>query len=320
MTNALVKVNTSKPVATSQDWDAFDEFVEATKKSVAKTSKRVYAQTFNAWASWCETNNVSPLDMRLPNATKFVESGNTTKETRGRQISILRKFNRMGYAITGNENFKRMYDALMLVKVQSDGAGHERARRALQPHEVEKILAVWRVEPKDNKRFLIHHRNRAMVALIFATGLRRSEAAALKWEDINLTDGILKVRHGKGDKEREVSIVGEFAITALSDWLKISGDDRIYAFPPVTKSKIAKDTAVDSEAVYRAVKHTEMVSGVKFSPHDARRTVATELLEDSPLSDVQAQLGHSQPQTTLRYSYAADAKKRRLTFKLKYGK
>ncbi|MCD4685054.1 MAG: tyrosine-type recombinase/integrase, partial [Anaerolineae bacterium] len=74
-------------------------------------------------------------------------------------------------------------------------------------------------------------------------------------------------------------------------------------------------------SVYRVVKATEKRAGIEhFSPHDARRTLITELLANgTPLADAQAQAGHSQGSTTLRYAQAADARRRRRQGRVRFG-
>ena len=83
-------------------------------------------------------------------------------------------------------------------------------------------------------------RNRALLAVLFFTGLRRSEAATLKWSDLDLDSRIFTAQHGKGDKSREVAIVGDFAVGAIRDWrdAQMAADDgvpRHYLFSHINK-------------------------------------------------------------------------------------
>jgi integrase len=72
--------------------------------------------------------------------------------------------------------------------------------------------------------------------------------------------------------------------------------------------------------LYLIVKHTAKEAGVEFSPHDARRTLITETLNNQvPLAEVQAQAGHANGSTTLRYAQSGDAKTRRSLLRLRYG-
>ena len=161
--------------------------------------------------------------------------------------------------------------------------------------------------------------------MLFFTGLRRSEAATLKWSDLDLDTGILTVQHGKGDKTREVAIVGDFAVGAIRDWRDVqttANDDtqRQYLFSHINKGgNMGADQPLSADAIWRVVKQTGEAIGIDFAPHDARRTLATDALSNgTPVPDVQAQLGHSQASTTLRYAQKANARVRRSRLKLGY--
>lgn len=117
------------------------------------------------------------------------------------------------YLATGDPTAERMLAALKLVKPPTENASdNHRAKRALTPAMADKVLRVWEGERP------IQRRNAALIALLALTGLRRSEAAVLRWSDIDLENRVVSVRHGKGDKAREVAIVGEYAVEALLVW------------------------------------------------------------------------------------------------------
>lgn len=303
-----------------RDWQTFDDITEAVKATVAKSSQRVYAQTFGAWADFCDANGLSPLALYPVNVAAFLSSGNTAYTTRRSQLSALRMLARMLSAMSRNADYQTMYNTLKMIRAPhpaTDGSvagGHKREMRALPPEDVRKVLTVW------NESSPLHRRNRALVALLFATGIRRAEAAAIRWDDLHLDDGTLTIRQGKGGKSREVAIFGDFATRALSSWKTFSGPDRVYVFCQINKGKPGKDQPMHPQGVYRAVVHTEKISGVKVKPHDARRTVITSLLTNNvPMAEVQAQAGHANANTTMRYAYAVDAKRRRKDYKLTYG-
>ena len=84
--------------------------------------------------------------------------------------------------------------------------------------------------------------------------------------------------------------------------------------------KLGEDKPTDAQTIYRVVKQTERKSGVVFSPHTARRTFISEALNTgTPLSDIQAQAGHANEATTLRYARPAQARERRNKIRLRYG-
>lgn len=312
------QLTTSGPRAiTIIDWERFEQFTTAALRTVAESSQRIYASVFHAWATWCEERGLVPLDLRPVHVTDFIEAGQTAFSTRQMQFSALRNLALMVATLEANSTNQANYNALLLTKVPKAGAVEsDREMRALEPEEVDQVLAAWS-GPKP-----IDKRNRALIAVLFATALRRAEAAALRWDDINFTDGTLIVRHGKGDKFREVSIAGEFAIPALMAWRRALGIKRCFVFCPLTsKGGIGQDRAINAQGVYRAVVSTEKETGISFKPHDARRTHITEGLGNGvPLHDMQAQAGHARGDTTLKYAHAVNAKRRQPKLKLRYGK
>jgi integrase len=230
-------------------------------------------------------------------------------------LSALRSLAEMLAILDPSPAHEVAYKALKRVKSPTENlSGTERPKRALNPDEALSILSVW------NRRTNQHLRNRALIAVLLMTGLRRSEAAALQWTDIDLDEGVIRVRHGKGDKEREVAVYGDSALDALEDWKRVLGDRKVVFCAINRGDRLGPDQAMTDTSVYRVVKQTELMAGVgHFSPHDARRTLITELLANgTPLADAQAQAGHSQGQTTLRYAQATDGRRRRKQGRLRF--
>ena len=296
----------------------FEALVAITERTLARSSARVYRQTYRLWAAWAHQNGLSPLDLNAPNVVQFLIDQPVTKATRQRMLSALRSLAEM-LSILDHENPIRelAYQTLRRIKVPTENiSDNERPKRALTPGEAADVLAVW----DDNSHQ--HQRNRALIAVLLMTGLRRSEAAVLQWPDVDLYEGVIYVRHGKGDKARDVAIYGDDAVDALKEWQKAQGYERKYVFCAVNKGdNLGPDEPMTPTSVYRVVKETEQRADLDhFSPHDARRTLITELLASgTPLADAQAQAGHSQGQTTLRYAQAADARRRREQGRVRFG-
>lgn len=296
----------------------FDTLVQVTERTLSHSSARVYRQTYTLWKQWALDHDLSPLDLNGPNVVAFLIDQAVAKTTRQRMLSALRSLGQM-LAILDYENPARdlAYQTLVRIRVPSEGIVEaERPKRALTPSEAGDVLGVW---DEDSRK---HIRNRALIAVLLMTGMRRSEAAVLRWSDIDLIDGVILVRHGKGDKARDVAIYGDEAIEALEDWQRTQGKKREYVFCAINKGdRLGPDKPMTPTSVYRVVKATEKRAGVEhFSPHDARRTLITELLANgTPLADAQAQAGHSQGSTTLRYARAADARRRRRQGRVRFG-
>lgn len=154
-------------------------------------------------------------------------------------------------------------------------------------------------------------RDAAVIALLYGAGLRRSEAAALDLAHYDSTAGELKVR-GKGDKERLVPLEAGVAV-ALNDWLNVRGTCDGSLLCPVRKGGKIELRRMSAQAIYDALLKRGRAARIpSLSPHDLRRTFASDLLDASgDVSAVQKLLGHANVQTTMRYDGRGEAAKRK---------
>ncbi len=149
-------------------------------------------------------------------------------------------------------------------------------------------------------------RNRAMLELAYAAGLRVSELCQLEVSDLNHELGVVRVM-GKGGKQRLVP-VGEVALEAVTAWLEggrqqlLRGRASRYLF--VT----ARGTRLTRQGFWKAVGVCGKKAGIfrSLSPHVLRHSFATHLLEGgADLRAVQAMLGHADISTTEIYTHVA---------------
>jgi integrase len=292
-----------------------DELITLTLQTVAPSSARVYQQTYHLWADYCHNAGVQPLNLHPANVLAFLSAQDTSKATRQRQLSALRKLAQMALILRGSDDDRRIYEALQVIKAPTTSGGQERNRRALAPSEADKLFRVWREDTP------LHRRNHALIAVLALGGIRRAEAAALRWHDVDFENGVLSIRHGKGDKRREVPLAGELALNALRHWHMVQPAEREFVFCPIRKGgNIGTDKPITGTDVYRVVEHTQKLSGIEFKPHDLRRTFITEALATgTPLATVQAIAGHARGDTTLGYAQAVNAREARKALKLRYG-
>ncbi|MDO9577438.1 MAG: tyrosine recombinase [Candidatus Cloacimonadales bacterium] len=163
--------------------------------------------------------------------------------------------------------------------------------------EIEDLLSI----PDLNSKFGI--RNRAILELIYSSGLRISEVSNCKIQQIDLIEKLIKIR-GKGNKERIVP-VGKDAAKAVKQFLKIreqfvskeSGD---ILFLSKSGKKLSPDEL--REILERYIILVAKTKG--YSPHSIRHSFATHLLEHgADLRAVQEMLGHSNLSTTEIYTH-----------------
>lgn len=153
-------------------------------------------------------------------------------------------------------------------------------------------------------------RDAAVIAVLYAGGLRRAELAGLDLDHYELTPDGARLRVlGKGNKERLVPLAGG-AARALGDWLAVRGDDAGPLFRVIGNRN--RGGRMTTQAVYAMLKTRATAAGVaSLSPHDLRRTFVGDLLDaGADIATVQKLAGHASPATTARYDRRGEAVKR----------
>lgn len=156
-----------------------------------------------------------------------------------------------------------------------------------------------------NLRYITSHRNKTMISLLINTGLRLSEMTNLKWKNVNLMTGQIKVVEGKGMKDR-ILYIGESVVEDLQAWkermFEVWGKSD-YVFTSRTLKQL------DGNAVRGMIKNYSEKAGIdkKITTHSLRHTYASDLLRDSKnIRVVQKALGHSNISTTQLYTHIVD--------------
>jgi len=163
--------------------------------------------------------------------------------------------------------------------------------------EMDELLKI----PDLSSKFGI--RNRAILELIYSSGLRISEVSSCQIQHLDLTSKIIRIR-GKGSKERLVP-VGKQAVKAIKQYLLVRPD-----FESVDSGKVlflSKSGKILSANELRAilVRYLNLIAKTKgYSPHSIRHSFATHLLANgADLRAVQEMLGHSNLSTTELYTH-----------------
>lgn len=154
-------------------------------------------------------------------------------------------------------------------------------------------------------------RDAAMIAVLYAGGLRREEIAHLILQNYEPVSGKLTLR-GKRNRERTVYLTGG-AAEALNDWLLRRGYGEGPLFYRVNKGGRIVFQPLSSQAVYNMLKKRAGEANVEdFSPHDLRRTFVSDLLDaGADIAIVAKMAGHASVNTTARYDRRPeDAKKK----------
>jgi site-specific recombinase XerD len=157
---------------------------------------------------------------------------------------------------------------------------------------------------------IIGLRDKAILELLFSTGLRVSELVNLNIESINLDKGEFSIR-GKGQKDRPVYI-SDSAKLAMLEYLKTRKDDNEALFVQAGKSKNSDEASISRltpRTIQRIVERYRKKAGITkhVTPHTLRHSFATDLLGNgADLRSVQSLLGHANIATTQIYTHVTD--------------
>lgn len=237
--------------------------------------------------------NRQPVKGNLRGGEEGVSSGTLKKRTQNYYLIALRSF--LKYLV------RKGVTSLPPERIDLAKVG-ERHLDLMSSEDLERLLAT--PEGEDVRAT----RDRAILELLFSTGLRVSELCYLS-RYIDLKKDELSVR-GKGEKVRVVFLSSE-AKDAVKKYLDKRGDVDDALFIKHTKggAATAKSLRLAPRSVERTVKHYAIKAGIskKVTPHVIRHSFATDLLENgADLRSVQAMLGHSNISTTQIYTHVTD--------------
>ncbi|MBU6370999.1 MAG: tyrosine-type recombinase/integrase [Patescibacteria group bacterium] len=258
------------------------------------------AQTKVKWPEDITSDVVSGFRVwlnRQPNGKKGGLAGTMKKKTQNYHLIALRSFLKF-LLRRGIKSLSA--DSIELAKVG------ERSIDVVTPDELSRLLAA----PDSEKDPETRARGKAILELLFSTGLRVSELCSLP-RDLDLSADEFSVR-GKGDKVRVV-FLSDTAKKSVKDYLAVRKDMGGFLFGPVRETE--KNTKGDYEGlnrhtIERIVKRYAAVAGIskKVTPHVLRHMFATDLLSNgADVRSVQMMLGHANISTTQIYTHVTDA-------------
>lgn len=209
--------------------------------------------------------------------------------------------------LTSFKNFYNYLREIGILKINPcDGIKMPKLEKKLPEYltieEVNKLLDM-----KTNTAYDI--RNKAMIEVLYGTGIRVSELCDLKVSNIYLEDSFIKV-FGKGSKERIVPI-NEIAKEALEVYLNYGRGELLGIHDSEYVFISSRHTRITRQAFFKFLKHLCEENGIRknISPHTLRHSFATHLLSNgADLRIVQELLGHSDISTTQIYTHLSNDK------------
>lgn len=288
---------------------------QAAEAGAARNTILGYGRDLAEFADWLESQKLS-FDAisrdRIVDYLAYCEAQGLARATRARRLSAIRQFTRFAL----EEGWREDDPAIRIT-----GPGKtQRLPKVLNQAEVTALLDAV---PKTGRTDIDRARNRCLIELLYATGMRVSELVSLPVAATRGDPQLLLIR-GKGGKERMVPLSGA-ARDALADWLHlrdgagrdsslgklISGKGARFLFPAASKTgHMARKSMND------LIRDLALASGIdpaRVTPHVIRHAFATHLLEGgADLRAIQTLLGHADLSTTEIYTHVLDARMRDL--------
>jgi integrase/recombinase XerD len=264
----------------------FDAFL-LDRRIAGLTSQTIetYRVHLRIFGRWCEAHDVS-----LPDLTKFLVRQFLAERQSRSQSRLVESYRRL-------RPFFRWTAAEGLCDDLFCSIRKPKEPTTLVPtltiEQVRLMLALCRAQPRTANR------NEALVRLLLDSGLRITEALKLRLDDVHLDDGNVRVRCGKGNKDR-IAFIGMKTSRSIMRYLKARiavGTDPIFD----TRDGLPMKRRHAHQLIARLGANAR-ISGVRVSPHTLRHTFATWFLRSGgDVFSLQRQLGHSSLSMTRRY-------------------
>ena len=277
-----------------------DAFLDALwlEQGASDHTLAAYRRDLTAWQAHLESHGealVAPPPARISEWFASRREQGYQLRSNARLLSTLRSFYRWGRL-----NNQVASDPLTDIKLPRVIPG---LPNTLEEGEVERLLLA------PDTATPLGVRDRAMLELLYACGLRVSELVGLTGDAVNLRQNVVRVR-GKGDKDRLVPM-GEEAADWLAHYMKTA---RLALMSDPTRPALFPgrgDKAMTRQTFWHRIKVHAITAGITrpLSPHTLRHAFATHLLNHGAnLRVVQLLLGHSDLSTTQIYTHVAQAR------------
>ena len=282
------------------DHPLIDQFLDALwlEKGLSQNSRDAYRSDLALFNGWLQERGIAldaaGREVLLDHLAWRVEQGYKARST-ARLLSGARGFYR--YLLR-----EKLIDSDPTLQIDMPQLGKP-LPKSLSEADVEALLQAPDLgEP-------IGQRDRAMLEVLYACGLRVTELISLTLDQVNLRQGVLRVV-GKGNKERLVPM-GEEAVVWVERYLRDGRQELLGGRPSDVVFPSQRGEQMTLQTFWHRIKHQAQVAGIakSLSPHTLRHAFATHLLNHgADLRVVQMLLGHSDLSTTQIYTHVARAR------------
>ena len=284
-----------KEAAIRQSAAVIDQFLDVLwlERGLSENTLSAYRTDLYSYSNWLMATSGDLLQSRPEDILGYLASlNNKSARTSARRLSSLRRFFQY-LAREGHINHDPS------VRIAAPRIGRP-LPKSLTEAEVEGLLDA------PDTSTAIGQRDRAMLEVLYATGLRVSELVSLQMGQVNLRQGVVRVI-GKGNKERLVPL-GEEAVDWLEKFIRQGRAELLRGPPVATLFPSRRGRMMTRQTFWHALKRYAVQAGIAkaLSPHVIRHAFATHLLNHgADLRVVQMLLGHSDISTTQIYTHVA---------------
>lgn len=285
--------------------DAIDEYLRfiQLEKGLSENTIAAYRRDLNHYLNYLQTRKITHLDFIDRQTLQqwfgmLHDEGRSTKSI-ARFTSTIRSFHQFALREKFSSN-----DPTVLIETPK----YERKLPdVLSVEEIDVLLCTPDISKNNG------YRDRTMLELLYATGMRVSELISIEVEDINLMMGFVKV-FGKGNKERIVPL-GETVIDFLRNYMETVRPQLLKKHVTHTLFLNMHGKPLTRQGIWKMIKLTGQKAGIqkRLTPHTLRHSFATHLLENgADLRAVQEMLGHSDISTTQLYTHVSKTQIRKM--------
>ena len=281
-----------------QDLAQIEQFLDALwlERNLAENTLSAYRRDLTMVVEWLHHRGLSLASVSGEDLQSLLaerQTGGYKATSTARLLSAVRRFFQHLY----REKIRPDDPSALLASPKLP----QRLPKDLSEAQVERLLQAPLVEQP------LELRDKAMLEVLYATGLRVSELVGLKLHEINFDMGVVRV-FGKGGKERLVPL-GEAAIDEVRAYMKGARVELLRQRQSDDLFVTARGAAMTRQAFWQLIKRYAVIAGIdaaRLSPHVLRHAFATHLLNHgADLRVVQMLLGHSDISTTQIYTHVA---------------
>ena len=286
-----------------------DEFISyiSSEKGLAANTVAAYRRDLETWRAYCDQQSVAPEDVVSDHLTDFLDRLRRGKAPATKTMSP----SSVARALVSIRSFFKFLvregylddDPTLTV------GSPKRPRSIPKAIPLDDVARLVELPAKEG----LGRRDRAILEALYGAGLRISELVALDVDDIDLDDGSVLVRSGKGGKGRRVPL-GRAAVSALGEYLtltrpELASKGREHQRASAALFLNARGGRLSRQGCWKLLKTHARAAGLGevVSPHTLRHSFATHMLDaGADIRVVQELLGHASLSTTQIYTLVSD--------------